>query len=316
MPTSSSGSPLQHSFPNTSDTASSTQKGFTLVSTSDTSSVSSDPTASSKPKWWGRHNKVALCLPWYAGSDPECVATHLTFQHYLGRLQERLLHRNPLNPARLPPLDPVNTTGFSEIPQDFGNTTFEFAISEEIKCSLVGTARQRTIEAAMTWGADYVLFYDADMLFGTDIFLRLLMSNKPLVGALAFTGREPITPVIYRFKDWSLIDHAEGKPKLSFTSDVVHDYEPNALQQVDAVGFGVVLIDTDVFRVIPAPWFGNETSRGVGEDIYLCALARLYGIPVYVNTAAKTIHKPTFHTKWHDERAYLAHMRAQAESAA
>ena len=53
--------------------------------------------------------KVALCLPWYNGADPDCVAAFLTFQHYLGRVQERSnwlaeLHAKlaPKPPAPLP----------------------------------------------------------------------------------------------------------------------------------------------------------------------------------------------------------------------
>lgn len=285
------------------------------ASTSVSTSVSSFASSKLTPKWRNRKIKVALCLPWYQGSDPECVATHLQIQHYFGRLQERLLHYNPLLPARnLPPLDPANTTGFSEIPPELWGTEIEFGISEEIKCSLVGTARERTIEAALSWGADYVLFYDADMLFGSDLFLRLLLANKPITAALAFTGREPIAPVIYRFKDWKDIT-IDDKPRVSFESQVVFDYEPNTLQQVDGVGFGVVLIDTDVFRIIPKPWFGNEFSKGIGEDIYLCAMAKHFGIPVHVHTGAKTIHKPTFVPEWHDERKYLAHLAKNGAAA-
>jgi hypothetical protein len=141
------------------------------------------------------------------------------------------------------------------------------------------------------------------MAWASDTFLRLYLDKKPIVGALAFTGRRPVTPVIYKFKDWSSDVDASGIPRISFSSDPVIDYQRDALQQVDAIGSGVMLIDCKVFKTIPKPWF---TSYGLGEDIYFCARAKAHGVEVWVDTRVKTSHKPTFHSQWHDEAAYDA----------
>lgn len=246
--------------------------------------------------------KIALCLPWYAGADRDCVVHFLQFQHYLGRLQERLTtiarRFRDLNIHTLQKLDPCNTTGFSEIPPELYGTEFEFGLVDEIGCSLPGVARERCIDNALTWGADFVLFYDADMIFGTDIFLRLFMAKKPIVGALAFTGRNPITPVIYTFHDYKLENN-----ELHFHSEPIFDYKRDTLQQVDGIGAGVFLVDTAVFKALPKPWFATQSA--LGEDIYFCARAKMAGIEVWVDTAAKTLHKPTFPRQWHDELAYF-----------
>ena len=131
------------------------------------------------------------------------------------------------------------------------------------------------------------------MLFGTDIFLRLLAADKPLVAALAFTGRTPILPVIYSFHEFEA-----GAGGIHVRVESVLDYKRDTLQQVDAVGFGMVLIKTEVFKIIPKPWFNNP---GVGEDIQFCLRMKQHDLGVWVDTAAKTIHKPTTHAKWHDE---------------
>ncbi len=244
--------------------------------------------------------KVALCLPWYAGADRDCVVHFLQFQHYLGRLQERLYWQLRVDPNEvpvLPKLDPVNQTGFSEIPPELVGTEFEFGLVDEIGCSLPGLARERCVENALKWGADFLLFYDADMIFGTDLFLRLFLAKKPVVAALAFTGREPITPVIYRFDKYSQVEgklHADVQP--------VFNYLQNTLQQVDAVGSGVFLVDAAVFKTIPKPWF---YSTGLGEDIFFCLMCKMHGVEVWVDTSAKTLHKPTFPKFWHDEMKYL-----------
>ena len=243
------------------------------------------------------HLKIAMCLPWYAGSDQDTVANNLSFQHYLGRLRERadwlseLDGHGPDLDNREIPLDPHNTTGWSEkIPR---NTTFEFGIADQIGCSLVGMARDKAVDDALEWGADRILMWDDDMLFGTDIFLRLLAADKPLVAALAFTGRVPTLPVIYSFHEFD-----SGPTGIQVRIEPVLNYKRNALQQVDAVGFGMVMIKSEVFRAIPKPWFNNP---GVGEDIQFCLRMKQHDLGVWVDTAAKTIHKPTVHAKWHDE---------------
>ena len=242
------------------------------------------------------HLKIAMCLPWYAGSDQDTVANNLHFNNYLGRLRERAdFHKE----ARIwqnawaerAKLDPANTTGWSEkLPPD---TTFEFGIADQIGCSLVGMARDKAVDDALAWGADRILMWDDDMLFGTDIFLRLLAADKPLVAALAFTGRVPTLPVIYSFHEFD-----SGPTGIQVRIEPVLNYKRNTLQQVDAVGFGMVMIKSEVFRAIPKPWFNNP---GVGEDIQFCLRMKQHDLGVWVDTAAKTIHKPTVHAKWHDE---------------
>lgn len=259
--------------------------------------------------------KVALCLPWYAGADRDCVVHFLEFQHYLGRLQERLRVISRMAapyPERFPDvsmlgkLDPVNTTGFSEIPEELYGVEIEFGLVDEIGCSLPGMARERCVDNAIKWGADFVLFYDSDMIFGTDMFMRLLMAKKPVVAALAFTGREPITPVIYKFNDYKFVDN-----QVSFDSQPVFDYPKNTLVQVDAVGAGVFMVDTAVFKALPKPWFA--TSSALGEDIYFCARCKLSNIEVWVDTSAKTLHRATFPI-WHTEQKYLNDNPALQES--
>lgn len=251
--------------------------------------------------------KVALCLPWYAGADRDCVVHFLEFQHYLGRLQERLKviakmaapYPEPFpDVSVLGKLDPVNQTGFSEIPKELYGTEIEFGLVEEIGCSLPGMARERCIDNALAWGADYLMFYDADMIFGTDVFFKLFMAQKPVVAALAFTGRQPIAPVIYRFKDYKLVDG-----QAHFDSQAIFDYKQDTLQQVDGVGGGVFMVEANVFKSLAKPWFA--TSSALGEDIYFCARCKIQDIEVWVHTGAKTLHKPTFPSDWHGEVKYL-----------
>lgn len=243
--------------------------------------------------------KVAQCLPWYAGADKDCQADALAFQHYLGRLQERAWWLDRCLDWGVSPNPPPLAPGFpgAELPYSLIGQEFEFGISAQVGYSLPGAARELAVDFALGWGADYIFFYDADMVFSPDIFLRLFLDDKPVVGALAFTARVPVTPVVYSyngsFKQDQAGIHADVHPIL--------DYKRDALQQVDAIGFGVVLIQAGVFRSMPKPWFN---SPGIGEDILFCIRCKQFGIPVHVDTRAKTAHKPRYHERWHDEAAF------------
>lgn len=257
----------------------------------------------------GKVLKVALCLPWYQGMDRDCSADTMTFMQYLGRIEERSwwLAKSKTTAeeaALLPKLDPFNTTGFSEFPAELIGTEIKFGIAEEVGCSLAGMARERVAEYALNWGADYLLWWDADMRFTTDAFFRLLLNRKPVCAALAFTGREPIKPVIYKFVDCTCTA-LRGK---HVDIEVNEDYERDALQRTDAVGSGMFLLDANVLKRMEKPWFH---STGVGEDIYFCVRCSEHGIPVWVDTRVKTLHKATF-APWHHEIAYEESKRGAA----
>lgn len=253
----------------------------------------------------GKIVKVALGYPWYAGADRDCVTPFLANAHYFGRLQERLWWLNNSLEAQYedaPPLDKY-TSGRSEIPPELIGTGFEFFIASEVGCSLPGLAREHIVDKCLAAGMDYILWSDADMIWGTDVFLRLYMDQKPIVGALAFTGRKPVVPVIFAFKNYGTFVDGHGETHINFDAQPVLDYQRDALQKVDAIGSGVMLIDCQVFKQIPKPWF---TSYGLGEDIWFCSRAKAYGVEVWVDTRAKTQHKPTFHDVWHNEETFIA----------
>lgn len=235
--------------------------------------------------------RVALALPWYDGADKDCVGSFLVYQHYLGRLQERIWCGNRMALPDAPPLDPADPA--AEFPEWLRGTDLEFMLCDAIGYSLPGTAREVAIDKCLALGADYILFYDADMIFTSDVFLKLLRHQLPVVAALAFTGREPLTPVLYEFKT---------RPDGKLESSPIHDYKRDALQQVGAVGFGVVLIQASVFRKLPKPWF---SAPGIGEDIQFAVYCQRAGIPIYADTSAKAIHKPRYAPEWHSEEKYL-----------
>lgn len=206
--------------------------------------------------------------------------------------------------VNMPKLDRIRDDDLAELKP--GDPTFEFCTLTVTGNSLIGQARDMIVERALKANLDYILFFDDDMIFARDAFLRLWRHQLPFVGALAFTARTPITPVLYKFKrTWNFEKQLEDV-------DIQPDfyYEQNSLIKIDAIGTGFVLINTDVFKKIPRPWFHG--SINCGEDIHFCWQCARHGIPVHCDTSVRTIHKPNQPVVWHSEETYLDRMEQEA----
>jgi len=253
--------------------------------------------------------KVVLGFPWYGGPDIDCFPLFFEIMSYFGRLRERSIWYHALRQSNieletvLPQLDTISADpSLGELDPAEIDGIFEFYIAVETRMSLPGLARERVVDMAMSAGADWLFFWDSDMRFDPNAFLRLYRHNKPVVAALAFTSRDPIQPVIYRIKEG--YDPINKCP--TYDSVTVFDYPEDKLisdQDIDgsmAFGAGVVLINMNVFRQIPKPWFN---STGCGEDWFFAVQCHRYGISRYVDTSVKAEHKK-HEARWYDEEIY------------
>ena len=55
---------------------------------------------------------------------------------------------------------------------------------------------------------------------------------------------------------------------------------PESLCEVDAVGFGAVLMKRSVLDQVPEPWFA---FKDCGEDIYFCVHAKEAGVKIHLD---------------------------------
>ena len=256
-------------------------------------------------------NKIVLGLPWYGGPDIDCYPEYFEMMSYFGRLRERSLwfaalkeNYGEISPEivqALPPLDALAVTGDdTEITPEDG--IFEFAIANQTRLSLPGLARERLVDAALQYGADHLFMWDADMKFPWYTLLRLWRHHKPVVNALGFTSRDPQMPCLYRIKEG--YDPINKAPH--YDSDNLYDIPKKTLitdEDIDgsiAFGAGVTLINMNVFRQIPKPWFN---STGCGEDWFFCVRCYLNGIPRYVDTSIPTLHK-AHKVQWYGRESY------------
>lgn len=267
--------------------------------------------------------KLVIGLPWYNGPDAETGPLYMDMMMYFGALRERTLMRSEMprdawmaTNGALPPLDETGDPEGNPTEEDYDRLgKLQIALVDYSRCSLVGKAREMIVDVALEWGADYLFWWDSDMKFSPSSFLRLFRNNVPVVGALAFTARHPIYPVIFSIKKSH--DPLNNMQVLE-NSDIMFDYPKDKLVGNEdvggelAMGGACVLYNMNVFKEIPKPWF---MSTGCGEDWFFCHRCAEYGIPRYVDTRVKTEHKEHA-SRWATESAYWQYreMPAMKES--
>ena len=137
--------------------------------------------------------------------------------------------------------------------------------------TLIVNQRQELAQASLDAGASHLLFIDADMRFPKDSIRRLLAWDADIVASNYSTRQLPLQPVA--FKD-------------DTTSERVHTEEwSSGLQEVAAIGMGLMLIKAEVFQKMEKPWFHIHYQNGVysGEDIWFCRSARETGFKVMLD---------------------------------
>ena len=144
----------------------------------------------------------------------------------------------------------------------------------------------------------HCLWLDDDMVFTPDLALKLAseMNDFDMISGLYFGRHEPL-PVVYvkNKKHDDKDDPYKHFPLLRV---------PSRTFECDAVGFGCLLMKTDVFDVVPEPWFTID-ARG-GEDIVFCKHARDHNLKIGCCGQMRCghINKPQVIT-WKDSEDYI-----------
>lgn len=154
---------------------------------------------------------------------------------------------------------------------------------EFLSGSLVYAGREKLVDKAIEEGFDYILWLDSDMIFEPDLMEKLFATGKDFVTGLYFTRKMPWLPVIFK-----KIDVTFGKQP---TSEQYVDYPKEDVFEVDACGFGAVLMKTDVaIEVVKKFHTAFTPMLGAGEDIAFCLRCKELGIPMYCNSSVKLGH--------------------------
>lgn len=164
---------------------------------------------------------------------------------------------------------------------------FYFAVIGRI---FTPVARDQAAKMALDSGCDYLYMVDDDMICPDDLFEKLYKHNVDIVAPLAFTRNYPHKPVMYA----CIEGYDPVAKKEYFRNTVIQKYPRNQLVEVDAVGFGAVLIKTWVLKKLSEKFEGGQkwfmSTCGTGEDIYFCYQAKKVGARVFMDTATKLGH--------------------------
>lgn len=141
--------------------------------------------------------------------------------------------------------------------------------------SLIYTSRNDLATQAIQIDADYVMWFDSDMVFKPDTMVRMLdtmqKNDIDILTGLYFRRVPPYSPVLF--------DKLEMKGEVCLWSEF--KTIPEGLFEVGGCGFGCVLMKTDVFFDVQSR-FGNMFApiANTGEDIAFCWRARNCGYKI------------------------------------
>jgi GT2 family glycosyltransferase len=131
----------------------------------------------------------------------------------------------------------------------------------------VGEARNKIVEEALLLNTRYIWFVDSDTCPPKNAIgaLKYIMEQADedvvAVGGIYCTKTEIPEPLVFR-----------GTNQGAFWR-----WKVGETFEVDAIGTGCLLIKTDVFRDLPAPWFKTDDVRGETDDMYFCRKVRESG---------------------------------------
>ena len=153
--------------------------------------------------------------------------------------------------------------------------------------SLIYDARNKLAAQAVKMEADYIMWFDSDMIFQADTLERLMKDieeGRDIVSGLYFRRVSPFSPVAFsKFGDISEENVAE----------TLENYEGDltGIHEVEGVGFGCVLMKTDVIYDCFAKYGTCFSPIGqIGEDLSFCYRARELGYKIFLDCDIKCGH--------------------------
>lgn len=150
--------------------------------------------------------------------------------------------------------------------------------------------RNVLIDEALENNYDYILWLDADMVYPVDIIVKYFQQPFKIIGCVYFKRKYPYHPVLYvngtnPIKPYKMVDPTK--------------LEPNKIYEVDGLGFGGVMVDTEVYRTMGGDKYMNyglnyhlpyETTDQLTHDLVWCKKAKEYGYKIFVHTGVYAGH--------------------------
>jgi len=148
----------------------------------------------------------------------------------------------------------------------------------------VDKARNDAMSYFLSTDNDYLLFIDGDIIINESAFEKLMDADKGIVTGV-YKKKSMLTDETTIFK----IDDNSNFINLKL-SDI-----PQELFEIDACGFGCVLIKRDIVRTIMEktkkfPFKFIFSNPSISEDIYFCNECNKNGIEIWCDGTARVLH--------------------------
>lgn len=167
-----------------------------------------------------------------------------------------------------------------------GEVKYAYAVS-----SLVYDARNSLARKAVVEKYDRVLWLDSDMRFEPDLLEKLSAdleeTGADMVSAFYTTRKDRIKPVIYSKCGYVTVKGNEVRP----IAQTYYDYPKDSLFEVEAVGFGGVLMKAPLLEEVGKKYgLPFAPILGFGEDLSFCLRVRELGKKIYCDSRIKMGH--------------------------
>lgn len=183
----------------------------------------------------------------------------------------------PIKLAILVPTRDMVHTHFAYSLTQLVKTTSEVGIDTYLyfdSSTILLNQREKLIDEAIKMEADYVLWLDSDMMFPSNVVLKLLAHNKDIIACNYMKRSLPMKTVAYTdLNDWDSWVPMEPQEELV---------------KVKGIGMGCILMKTDVFKKLEKPYFEfrfkEDTKDWFGEDFILQDKIQKVGYEIFVDT--------------------------------
>jgi hypothetical protein len=200
---------------------------------------------------------------------------------------------------------PQNTVAICVPARDMVHTSFAFDLASAVghhactsddnimtkvsQGTLLVDQRNSLVEEALEEGATHILWIDSDMRFPKDVIQQMLDRDLDIVAANCSRRKHPAAFIALNADDERGIYTVETTP------------DSTGVEEIIAVGFGVMMVRAQVFRDMPKPWhkliWNSRDEKFVGEDMAWCHGARDAGYAIHID---HDLSKHIYHTGMHE----------------
>ena len=151
--------------------------------------------------------------------------------------------------------------------------------------SLVYESRNKLVKQAITSRADYMMWFDSDMIFPADTLEKMIKHMEDgyeIVSGLYFRRAAPFSPVLFK-------SYEEQEQTIKWED--YDDYPKDRLFEIAACGFGCVCLKTEILLDLALNyqnWF--MPIKNCGEDMSFCFRTQELGHKIWCDPTIKCGH--------------------------